>query len=225
MQPKVTECQNASTLGTSYKTIAARITKSSTLIAELGDEYEECAEGVSKYREEIMALTNTDGSGGFDIMIDENTYKDVYDIMVGLSKTWDQMSQTSQARVSEILGGTRGLTVISSTLQNIADAEGAYEDAMNSAGVAAKANEIVMDTTEKKVEQLKTAAQVLARDVISSDLTKSVVDFGIKIVNVLDQITQKIGTLPTVLGLFAGYDLIKHLGKHIALDGCEPIAA
>ena len=220
--------QNASTLGTGYKTIAARITKSATLIQELGDEYEECAEGVSKYRDEIKALTNLDGSGGFDIMADAagTQYKDIYDIMVGLSQVWDQMESTAQARVSEILGGTRGLTIISSTLQNIADAQNAYADAMNASGTAAAANDVVMDTTAKKVEQLKVALQVLTRDALSSDLTKGIVDFGIKAVNVIDTLVDKLGALPVALGLFAGFDLVKNLGKTpFAPHGGDAMAA
>ena len=207
--------QNASTLGTSYKTIAARITKSSSLIQELGDDYEECAEGVSKYREEIKQLTNIDGTGGFDIMADAagTQYKDVYDIMVGLAETWNQLDQTTQARISEILGGTRGLTVISSTIQNISDAVNAYSDAMDAAGTAAEANAIVMETTEKKVEQLKTSFQVLARDVVSSDLTKGIVDFGRSAIEVIDSLINKVGALPVALGALTGLEVIKNLGK------------
>lgn len=219
--------QNASTLGTSFKTIAARLTKSSTLIQELGDDYEECAEGVSKYRDEIKALTNVDGSGGFDIMADEagTQYKDLYDIIVGLASAWNEMDQTSQARVSEIIGGTRGLTVISSVIQNIADATNAYSDAMNAAGVASAANEKVMDTTEKKVEQLKTSFQVLSRDVISSDFTKGIVDFGTKAIEVIDNLVNKFGALPVALGALTGLDIIKNLGKLYCPPGEQSLAA
>ena len=173
------------------------------------------AEGFSKYRDELKALTNVDGSGGIDIMLDEttNSYKDIYEIFVEISGVWDKLSDTTQARVAEILGGTRQLSVISSLITNIKDAEGAYEDAMHSAGVAAEANNIVMDTTEKKVEQLKTSFQVLSRDVLSSDLTKGIVDFGTKSVEVIDNLVNKFGALPVALTAIGGFDIIKNLGK------------
>jgi len=200
---------------TAMKTVSARIRGAKTELEDLGEEYEDVAEGFSKYRSELMALTNVDGTGGVDIMADAatNSYKDIYEIFVEISGVWDQLSDTTQARVSEILGGTRQLSVISSLITNIKDAEGAYEDAMNSAGIAAEANAIVMDTTEKKVEQLKTSFQVLSRDVLSSDLTKGIVDFGTAAVDWLDKVINKIGALPTILGAMAGLDILKNLGK------------
>ena len=192
---------------TALKTISARITKSTSDLEELGEDYSDLADGMSKYREEIKAMS------GVDIMINDNTYKDVYDIFKELSQVWDQLSQTQQARISEILGGTRGLTVISSIMQNFGDAEKALADATNAAGTAAKANEVVMDTTEKKIEQLKTNAQVLARDVLSSDLTKGIVDFGTKAIEVIDNLVNKFGALPVAIGALTGLDIIKNLGK------------
>lgn len=189
------------------KTISARITKSTSDLEELGEDYSDLADGMSKYREEIKAMS------GVDIMIDDNTYKDVYDIFKELSQVWDQLSQTQQARISEILGGTRGLTVISSIMQNFGDAEAALADAMDAAGTAAKANEVVMDTTEKKIEQLKTSFQVLSRDFLSSDLTKGIVDFGTKAIEVIDNLINKFGALPVAIGAIAGLDIIRNLGK------------
>lgn len=183
------------------------MTKSTSDLEELGEDYSDLADGMSKYREEIKAMS------GVDIMINDNTYKDVYDIFKELSQVWDQLSQTQQARISEILGGTRGLTVISSIMQNFGDAEKALADATNAAGTAAKANEVVMDTTEKKIEQLKTNAQVLARDVLSSDLTKGIVDFGTKAIEVIDNLVNKFGALPVAIGALTGLDIIKNLGK------------
>lgn len=200
---------------TAMKTVSARIRGAKSELEELGEEYEDVAEGFSKYRDELKALTNVDGSGGIDIMLDEttNSYKDIYEIFVEISGVWDKLSDTTQARVAEILGGTRQLSVISSLITNIKDAEGAYEDAMHSAGVAAEANNIVMDTTEKKVEQLKTSFQVLSRDVLSSDLTKGIVDFGTKSVEVIDNLVNKFGALPVALTAIGGFDIIKNLGK------------
>ena len=192
---------------TALKTISARITKSTSDLEELGEDYSDLADGMSKYREEIKAMS------GVDIMIDDNTYKDVYDIFKELSQVWDQLSQTQQARISEILGGTRGLTVISSIMQNFGDAEAALADAMDAAGTAAKANDVIMDTTEKKVEQLKTSFQVLSRDVLASDLTKSIVDFGTKAIEVIDNLVNKFGALPVAIGAIAGLDIIRNLGK------------
>ena len=110
-----------------------------TELSQLGESTDDLAEGFSKYADEIKALT------GFDIMIDKTHFKDLYDIMEGIAGVWKNLSDTQQARVAEILGGTRQLQVISSIIGNWKDAAGAYETAINSAGASSKANAIYME--------------------------------------------------------------------------------
>ena len=96
-----------------WKTVSARIRGATTELEEMGEETDGLAQGLSKYREEIKALS------GVDIMKDENTYKDMYDIFVQLAEVWDNMEDVSQSRVAEILGGTRNTSGIMSTITNI----------------------------------------------------------------------------------------------------------
>lgn len=198
--------QNAETTGTMWKTVSARIRGATTELEEMGEETDGLAQGLSKYREEIKALS------GVDIMKDENTYKDMYDIFVQLAEVWDNMEDVSQSRVAEILGGTRNTSGIMSTITNIKDAIGAYSSAMDSAGIATEANNIYMDTTKAKVGELKAAFQELSSDFISSNFTKGAVE-GLKgIVEAIDKIVETIGSLGTIL---AGLGLAKVI-KNVA---------
>lgn len=185
--------QNAETTGTMWKTVSARIRGATTELEEMGEETDGLAQGLSKYREEIMALS------GVDIMKDENTYKDMYDIFVQLAEVWDNMEDVSQSRVAEILGGTRNTSGIMSTITNIKDAIGAYASAMDSAGTATEANNIYMDTTEAKVGELKAAFQELSSDVFDSDFTKGAVDALRGIVEAIDKVISTFGSLKTIL--------------------------
>lgn len=198
--------QNAETTGTMWKTVSARIRGATTELEEMGEETDGLAQGLSKYREEIKALS------GVDIMKDENTYKDMYDIFVQLAEVWDNMEDVSQSRVAEILGSTRNTSGIMSTITNIKDAIGAYSSAMDSAGTATEANNIYMDTTKAKVGELKAAFQELSSDFISSNFTKGAVE-GLKgIVEAIDKIVETIGSLGTIL---AGLGLAKVI-KNVA---------
>ena len=198
--------QNAETTGTMWKTVSARIRGATTELEEIGEETDGLAQGLSKYREEIKALS------GVDIMKDENTYKDMYDIFVQLAEVWDNMEDVSQSRVAEILGGTRNTSGIMSTITNIKDAIGAYSSAMDSAGTATEANNIYMDTTKAKVGELKAAFQELSSDFISSNFTKGAVE-GLKgIVEAIDKIVETVGSLGTIL---AGLGLAKVI-KNVA---------
>lgn len=198
--------QNAETTGTMWKTVSARIRGATTELEEMGEETDGLAQGLSKYREEIKALS------GVDIMKDENTYKDMYDIFVQLAEVWDNMEDVSQSRVAEILGGTRNTSGIMSTITNIKDAIGAYSSAMDSAGTATEANNVYMDTTKAKVGELKAAFQELSSDFISSSFTKGAVE-GLKgIVEAIDKIVETVGSLGTIL---AGLGLAKVI-KNVA---------
>lgn len=197
--------QNAETTGTMWKTVSARIRGATTELEEMGEETDGLAQGLSKYREEIMALS------GVDIMKDENTYKDMYDIFVQLAEVWDNMEDVSQSRVAEILGGTRNTSGIMSTITNIKDAIGAYSSAMDSAGTATEANNLYMDTTKAKVGELKAAFQELSSDFISSDLTKGAVDALKGIVEAIDAIIDSVGSLGTILAGLGIAKIVKNV--------------
>ncbi len=184
--------QDSSTVGTALKTVAARIRGSKSDLEELGEDTTDLAEGFSKYAKEIEALT------GFNIMAEGSTteFKDLYDIMQGIAQVWDTLSDTSQARVSEILGGTRQLQVISSIIGNWKDATGAYADAMDSAGVATKANDTYMESATAHINQFKASFEELSADVLNSKLIGTIIDAGSKILGFLDSISKFLGSMP-----------------------------
>ena len=205
---KVTDCQNASKTGTMWNTVAARMRSSKTELDALGESYTDLSEGFSKYRDEVMQLS------GVDIMKGTGEFKNPYEIMTELAQVWDKINgEPAQARLAEIFAGTRQLSGFMSTIQNISDAMGAYEDATNSAGVATKANDLYMETTAAHVEQLKAAFQELSYDTLNGDLMKGFVDFGKGSLNVIDGIIDKVGTLGTALAAISTATFIKGLSK------------
>jgi hypothetical protein len=126
--------------------------------------------------------------------------------MEGVAGVWDNLTDTQKARVSEILGGTRQLQVISSILGNWKDAAGAYETAINSAGAATRANDIYMDTAAAHINQLKAAFQELSSNLITSSFVTSIIDIGrhiLEIVNAVAKVVDAIGGLKTVLAITA----------------------
>ena len=199
--------QNASTVGTALKTVSARIRGSKSDLEELGENAEELADGLSKYRDELKALT------GFDIMIDDKSFKDMYDIFEGISRVWEDLTDTQQARVSEILGGTRQLQVISSIINNWSDAAGAYSSAMNSAGVSAKANAKYMETAQAHIDQFKATLQELGTDLMDSDIIKFIVDRGRGILQLVDGIVKILDKIGGLRALFLGAGVFKGTSK------------
>lgn len=197
--------QNAATTGTLWKTVSARIRSAKTELEELGEDTTDLADGFSKYREELIALT------GVDIMEDEDHYKSMLTIFNELASVWDDLrSDEARSRVAEILGGTRNLSGIMSTIQNIKDAQNAYNDALNSTGVSMEANNIYMETTEAHVGQLKASFQELSVDVFNSDFMKGFVDGARTAIEAIDSIVEHIGVLgTTITGVLGGVAIAK----------------
>lgn len=182
---------------TALKTVSARIRGSKSDLEELGEDTTELADGFSKYADEIKALT------GFNIMVEgsKTEFKDLYDIFEGVAQAWESLSDTSQARVAEILGGTKQLQVISSVIGNWKDAAGAYETAMNSAGVATQANATYMESAQAHINQFKATFEELSADIVSSDLIKFFVDFATTILGAVDAITKLTGSMSALPAL------------------------
>lgn len=192
---------------TALKTISARIRGSKTDLEELGEDTKDLADGFSKYAKELKAIT------GVDIMVEgtTNQFKDLYDIMNEIARVWGTLTDTQQARTAEILGGTRQLQVIASIISNWKDAQNALVTAQESAGAAARANNIYMDTTTAHLNQFKSAFQDLSHTIVDSDLLKSVVDFGTALLNAGNAITKFIksaGGLIPILTTVAGLLLV-----------------
>lgn len=197
--------QNASTVGTALKTVSARIRGAKSDLEALGEETHDLAQGFSKYAEEIKALT------GFDIMVEgtTDTYKDIYDIFEGIAKVWDKLSDTQQARVSEILGGTRQLQVISSILGNWKDAAGAYSDAMTSAGTATQANATYMESINGKIGTFNATFQELSTNIFSSGLVEFFVELGTAILSALNALAKINLLLPAIISMVVAINGIR----------------
>lgn len=84
---------------TLWKTMSARIRGAETELSELGEETDEYTKTTSKLRDLVQSLT------GFDIMIDEDTFKDVYDIILGIGQEWQNLTDAEQASLGEALAG------------------------------------------------------------------------------------------------------------------------
>ncbi len=211
--------QDSSTVGTALKTISARIRGSKSDLDELGESTDDLAQGFSKYADEIKSLT------GFDIMVNKssNTFKDLYDIMEGIAGTWDNLSDTQQARVAEILGGTRQLQVISSILTNWGDAADAYKSAISSAGVATRVNDRYMATTAAHVEQLKVAFSELSVATFDTDFLKGIVDTGTSALKIIKFLVENLKPIPTLLMSIAAVKSFKSTDNIFNIVGFDAV--
>lgn len=102
---------DAAEAGNSLKVLSMRLRGAKTELEDAGESTEGMAVSTSKLREDIKALTNVNGTGGFDIMKDSQNFKSTYEIMKGIANVWDDLTDTSKAAVIEKIAGRVYLNV------------------------------------------------------------------------------------------------------------------
>ena len=195
--------QDPDSVGTLWKTMSARIRGAETELEELGEETDEYTKTTSKLRDLVQSLT------GFDIMIDEDTFKDVYEIILGIGKEWDNLTDVEQASLGEALAGKRNANALYAVLGNLDTLQAAYETAENSAGSAMREQENYEKSIQYSLDRLSASAQEWSNTLVSSDVIKWFVDLANAAVELSTALTP-LGTLALGGGIFAG---IKNIGR------------
>lgn len=104
--------------------------------------------------------------------------KNTFEIMQDLAGVYPTLTAAEKAYVTESIAGKYQAQNAAAILENFGTAISATETAMNSAGSATKENEKVLNSITGKIQNLRSEFQNLARQLISSDLVKFVVDLG-----------------------------------------------
>ena len=191
--------QDPDMVGTMWKTVSMRIRGAKTELEEAGLETEFMAESTSKLRDSIKGLTNIDNLGGFDIMKDEKTFKSTYDIILGISKVWEKMSDIDQAALLELLAGKRQGNALAAAISNMDDAVAAMQTSVNAEGSALTEHEKWMDSIQAKQQQFQAQYQTFANSFLNSDLIKGTFDAGTGILGWLTGVVEKFGALPALM--------------------------
>lgn len=185
--------QDPEKVGNMWKTVSARIRGAKSELAEMCEDTDDMVESTSKLRDLVKGIT------GFDIMKDENTFKDIYDIIIGISEKWDTLSDIDQASLLENLAGKNQSNALAAALSNVDLLKKSYEEATNAEGSAREEQEKYTKSIKYSIDKAKASLEELANDFLSSDFLKGSIDFGEKIITFLDKIIDKIGVLPTLL--------------------------
>lgn len=204
--------QNPEKVGTAMKTLSLYLRAAKTEAEEAGISTDGMANSVSELRDELLALTGN----RVDIMISDDDFKSTGQIIIELSKVWSSLSETSQANITELIGGgVRNANVVSALIQNASKIEEIASASANSAGSALEENEKYLDSINGKVAQLEATFQDLSQNVIDSETVKGFVDLGngaLKLVNFLAEIK---ALLPAIV---AGFMSWKNVGKLNSLN-------
>ena len=160
--------QDVSKSSTAVRTIAARISKSTAELEELGED-----------AGSIMAtadLAKQMQAYGVAILDSNGQLKSTYAILNDLSKVWDDLDTTSRAAIANMLAGTRQQAAFYSIIQNWSDAQEIVADAGAATGSLMDAQATRLDSIEGKLEQLQATWETFSQNILNSGIVKFFVD-------------------------------------------------
>lgn len=158
-------------------------------LQELGEE-SDGIESISKIQTQILNYTK----GKVNIFDQNNEFKSTYQILKEISDVFNELSQTDQAALTEVIFGklraNQGLAVISAFQSG--QIEKALKDSRSAAGTATEEMERYAESISGHLNLFKEAVQELSADLIDGELVKSFIDDGKELVELADNLIKDI---------------------------------
>ena len=163
-------------------------------LIEMGENTDGRVESTSKVRYQMKAFT------GFDIMEDENTYKNIMDIIIGIGDAWEDLTDLEQAGLLEALAGKQQSNALAAALQNVDMIREVYETAQNADGSAQEELESQLQSIQGRIARLTNQIQEFWFSFIDTDAVKTIVDFLTTLVSLATDLVDTLGSVPTLIG-------------------------
>ena len=210
--------QNSEKVGNMWATVSARIRGSKQELEDLGEETDKYVTSSSKLRDMVMGVT------GFDIMEDENTYKDVYEIIIGIGKVWDELSDIDRAGLLEALAGKRQSNALAAALNNVKMIEEVYQSSLDAEGSALEENKRYLESIQGHLDKLTNQWQEMWATEINRDAINGFIDLGTNLLGLVDKIgvvRSALIALFSVMSLKNGGTIFKVVGEDIQFMGVK----
>ncbi len=198
--------QDADALALGLRTSALRIRGCTAELELMGEETETVVTSTAKLEAKIKALTNINGSGGVEIIeADGETLRSIYDIYVDIAKVYQDMSDTDQSALLELIAGKHRASVISATLNNMSEAQEIYQRSLESSGSAQAEYDKYLSSSEASLNQFKATMTETYQSVLDGSTVKSILDCG----NATLQFVNSLGLVESTLKGFVAIGIVK----------------
>ena len=200
--------QDPEKVGNMWKTVSARIRGAKTELEEAGEDTDGMVESTSKLQALIKGMT------GFDIMeSDGKTFKDIYDIIIGIGEKWQDLNDIDRASILESLAGKNQSNALAAAISQVDVLKKAYGEATNAEGSAREENSKYQQSVQYSIDQTKAKLEELANDTLNSNFLKGAIDAGGKLIEVLDGIVKSGNAIPALLAAIGAGLSFKNIGK------------
>lgn len=218
LQNALTKAGSAmSVAGNSFEQTIGMVTAGTEIMvgqpAKVGRGLRSIAINISKLAQENEYFEAANGKVKVALQDSNGEMRSTYDIMNDLGKVWGNLNETEQTSIATTLAGKTQFEVFANLMKNWGSAVEATNKAMNSQGSSIRENEKYLDSIEGKIQAFQSAWEQLSYHVMSSDFIKGVIDLGTDLIKILDTLVQKVGTIPTLLGMLGTAFGAMKLGK------------
>ena len=200
--------RNAETTGTAFRTVSMRI-------RGLDEETEEALENYDELKGKIADLTKTEKTpGGVSLFTDasKTEYKSTYQFLKDISEIWDELTDKEQAGLLETIGGKRGAQSLAPILSNFEEVERAMGEMEGAAGAADAEMDVIRDSIDFKLNELKQTWIGTLQDILQRDDIKELIDMLTSLSEALGGIVSSLGLVKTAIMGFGTIWGSKHLG-------------
>lgn len=199
--------QNPEKVGNMWKVVSMRIRSATSELEQAGEDTDGLVTSTADLQKMIKAMT------GYDILeSDGKTFKSIYDIVLNISKVWNNLSDLDQSSLLQALAGKQQSNALAAALSNPELLEKSYQEAMDSAGSAAEEEKKYQQSVQYSIDQTKAKLEELSADLLSSDFLKGAIDAGGKLIEVLDGIVKSGNAIPAVATAIAAAFSFKNVG-------------
>lgn len=188
--------QDADSLALGLRTAALRIRGCTAELQEMGEETEGVYTSASSLEKKIEGLTSINGKGGVKILeADGETFRSIYDIFLDISKVYQQMSDTDQSALLELISGKHRASAISATLNNMAEAQEIYQNSLSASGSAQREYDKYLESSEAALNRFKASMTETYQSVIDGKTVTGILNAG----NAVLQFANSLGLVESTL--------------------------
>ncbi len=154
-------------------------------------------------------LTDFYNKHGIAIKDQNGQLRNLYDVLKDTADIWDTLDENEQKYFLNIQAGANQTRNLAALMENFGVAVSATATAMNSAGSAAEENGRVMESLQKKIDNLRAAWENFSNNTITKDFIGGILDAGTQLLTFantdLGQATVKALLFGTTVGSATGF--------------------
>ncbi len=183
--------QDAKSASLAIRTATLRIRGAKAELELMGEETEDVYTSTAKLADKIKGLTDIDGLGekeGISILDSEGEFRNIYDILLDISKVYKDMNSLDQSALLELIAGKHRASAISALLNNGEEIEKVYATSIASAGSAQKEYDKFLQSSGASLNTFKASLIEAYQSVFNGSTTKAILDSGSAVLNLVNSL-------------------------------------